>query len=54
VVSALLARRLDAPDVARQQRVLTQLQQQATDIGTSGRDPVFGYGLLGEAQNDTP
>ncbi|VAX03360.1 hypothetical protein MNBD_GAMMA20-2203 [hydrothermal vent metagenome] len=53
VVSALLARRLKVPDVTHQQHVIAQLQQQATDMGASGRDPVFGYGLISGAQHVT-
>ncbi len=53
VVSALLAQRLETPDLARQRQVLAQLQQQAVDLGADGRDPVFGYGLIGEAQHAT-
>jgi len=49
VISALLARQLRAPDRMRQQHAFAQLQQQTIDIGSAGRDPVFGYGLLGEA-----
>jgi len=54
VISALLAARLGTPDVTRQQDVFAQLKQQAMDMGTVGRDPVFGYGLLGEAQYVSP
>jgi len=54
VISALLAARLGTPDVTRQQHVFAQLQQQAMDMGAVGRDPVFGYGLLGEAQYVSP
>jgi len=49
VVAELLAEKLDAPDVAARERALTELAASATDLGKSGRDDVYGAGLVGAA-----
>jgi hypothetical protein len=47
VVSGLLAARLPQPDREAAQAAITSLVHQAVDAGAPGRDPVYGYGLLG-------
>ena len=49
IVAALLARELPAPDRDAAARAVTALAMSATDLGASGRDPVYGYGLVGMA-----
>ena len=49
IVAALLARELPAPDRNAAARAVTALAMSATDLGASGRDPVYGYGLVGMA-----
>lgn len=46
IVAGLLAARLSAPDVAGRDRALSTLSAGARDLGASGRDPVYGEGLL--------
>ena len=48
VIAGLLAERLEAPDRAAAQRAVAALIEMAVDLGAPGRDPVFGYGLVGE------
>ena len=54
LVAGLLAARLPAPDPAAARAVLQALAHDALDLGASGRDPVFGWGLVGEAQRVAP
>jgi hypothetical protein len=47
LVAGLLAARLPAPDLGRAQRAVDELAREAVDLGASGVDPVYGYGLVG-------
>ncbi len=47
-VAGLLSKFLQMPDRAAARAALLGLEQQAIDLGPSGRDVVFGFGLLGE------
>jgi subtilisin family serine protease len=49
IVSGLLATRLPAPDLAVAHRALEWLLGEAVDLGSRGRDIIFGDGLVGEA-----
>ncbi|MEQ1865181.1 MAG: S8 family serine peptidase [Micropepsaceae bacterium] len=46
IVTAALARMIDAPDRKRAEAALTSLKSDALDAGAPGRDPVFGYGII--------
>ncbi len=46
-VASLLARQLPYPDVAAAQAAIARLAESAQDLGTPGRDPVYGWGLVG-------
>lgn len=48
LVAGLLAARLPRPDPAGAQEALAWLRSQAQDLGASGRDDVYGWGLVGE------
>ncbi len=54
IVAALLARELTVPDRAVAAWVIAALAKEATDLGASGRDPVFGYGLVGMKYRNPP
>ncbi len=54
LVAGTLAAELDMPDVAGAQRALTRLAERATDLGSPGRDPVFGWGLVAEQARNAP
>lgn len=45
-VARRLALELAAPDAAARERALQRLVAEAHDLGTGGRDPVYGYGAL--------
>jgi hypothetical protein len=47
-VAARLAVLLDVPDVKRADAAVKELAAHARDLGAPGRDPVFGYGLIGD------
>ena len=47
VVAARIARSLAAPDPAQRRRAIDQAVKSARDLGAPGRDPVYGYGLVG-------
>ncbi|MGA0609078.1 S8 family serine peptidase [Caldimonas sp. KR1-144] len=49
VVAGLLARWLAQPDPQAASAALARLAAGAIDLGTPGRDPVYGFGLVGEA-----
>ena len=49
IVAAMLARALPVPDRATATRAIAALANEAIDLGASGRDPVFGYGVVGMA-----
>ncbi len=46
-VAGLLAQSLTAPDPQAASAALARLAATAVDLGAEGRDPVFGYGLVG-------
>lgn len=48
VVAAKLAASLEAPNVALAAKAVEALAAEARDLGAPGRDPVFGYGLIGD------
>jgi len=50
-VAVLLAQQIRQPDVAVAQGALARLAAAALDLGSPGRDPVYGLGLVGA---DTP
>ena len=54
VVAGLLAETLHEPDVQLAARALAQLTARAVDLGAPGRDPVFGFGCVGEAARTPP
>ena len=47
-VSGLLAAMLSQPECSGEQ-ALQRLAAQAIDLGARGRDPVYGFGLVGSA-----
>lgn len=49
IVAGLLALNLPAPDKAAADRAVMALAQEAVDLGSAGPDPVYGFGLVGEA-----
>lgn len=54
LVAGLLAARLPAPDPAAARAAVQALTREALDLGASGRDPVFGWGLVAEARRVAP
>ena len=46
-VAALLAQQMQQPDVATAQAAIARLVATALDLGAPGRDPVYGWGLVG-------
>lgn len=54
IVAALLARSLPVPDRASADKALAALAQSAIDLGARGRDPVYGYGLVGMEYRNAP
>jgi subtilisin family serine protease len=53
-VAGLLAAQLDEPDPAAAKLAVQALVRQAVDLGASGRDPVFGWGLVAESSRTAP
>jgi hypothetical protein len=53
-VAGLLADELPTPDAAAARRALARVAERATDLGEPGRDPVFGWGLVGEQARNAP
>jgi Subtilase family len=49
IVAARLAKLLTRPDVKLAQSALSSLESQARDLGTPGRDGIFGHGLIEDA-----
>ncbi|MDN3922788.1 S8 family serine peptidase [Roseateles violae] len=49
LVAALLAAHLPRPDPAAAHEALARLQAEALDLGASGRDEIYGWGLVGES-----
>jgi Subtilase family len=47
-VAARLAILLDVPDAKRADAAVGELAAHARDLGAPGRDPVYGYGLIGD------
>lgn len=54
LVAGLLAAHLPAPDPAAARAAVQALAREALDLGTTGRDPVFGWGLIGEGRRVAP
>jgi hypothetical protein len=54
IVAGLLALELRAPDKAGADRAIMALAQEAMDLGSPGPDPVYGFGLVGEALRRQP
>lgn len=54
LVAGLLARDLPQPDPDAAVAVLARLAREAVDLGEPGRDPVYGFGLVGEAARTPP
>ena len=54
IVAGLLAARLTEPDRSRAQAALAALAASAIDLGPPGRDPAFGFGLVGDALRVDP
>ena len=49
LVAGLLATMLHKPDPPDAQRAVAELARSAVDLGSAGKDPIFGYGLVGMA-----
>ncbi|HKE94443.1 MAG TPA: S8 family serine peptidase [Povalibacter sp.] len=47
VVAGLLAQNVTTPDRANAERAVATLASQAIDLGSRGRDPIYGQGLVG-------
>lgn len=47
IVAGLLAEALHAPDKGAADRAVADLAAHAVDLGAPGRDPVYGFGLVG-------
>jgi subtilisin family serine protease len=54
IVAALLAAQVTQPDPAQVSVALSALQSQAIDLGPSGRDLTYGFGLVGEEFRNDP
>jgi subtilisin family serine protease len=54
LVAGLLAAQLDTPDPVASKLAVQALARQAVDLGASGRDPVFGWGLVAESSRTAP
>jgi Subtilase family len=54
IVAGLLARTVHEPDPASAARALEALNAQAVNLGPPGRNPIYGYGLVGEALRTSP
>jgi subtilisin family serine protease len=54
IVAGLLAGFETEPNVQNAATALERLKQQAVDLGKPGVDPVFGFGLVGEAIRKAP
>jgi subtilisin family serine protease len=54
IVAGLLALKLPAPDKAAADRAVMALTQEAVHLGSPGRDPVYGFGLVGEELRRQP
>ena len=54
IVAGLLALKLPAPDKAAADRAVMTLAQEAVNLGSPGPNPVYGFGLVGEALGRQP
>lgn len=54
LVAGLLAGTLHEPNPQEAAAALAQLAARAVDLGAPGRDPVFGFGFVGEAARTPP
>ncbi len=54
VVAGLLAQLMDEASPAAAQQALTRLIGTATDLGPPGKDPIYGYGLVGKEIRTDP
>jgi hypothetical protein len=54
VVAGLLAKVLPEPEPEAAQRVVSALSANAIDLGRSGRDTSYGWGLVGERSRNDP
>jgi hypothetical protein len=54
LVAGLLAGALDRPDAEAAAQALAGLAAAAVDLGTAGRDPTYGHGLVGESLRTDP
>lgn len=54
IVAALLAAQMTQPDPAQVSVALNALEGQAIDLGPSGRDLTYGFGLVGEEFRNDP
>jgi subtilisin family serine protease len=54
IVAALLAAQVTRPDPTQVSVALSALESQAIDLGPSGRDLTYGFGLLGEEYRNDP
>jgi subtilisin family serine protease len=53
-VAGLLADELREPDPQAASSALARLAARAIDLGERGRDPVYGFGLVGETERVSP
>jgi len=54
IVAGLLAEALGEPNAQSAAAALLSLERSAIDLGATGRDDVFGHGLVGEAARTAP
>jgi len=54
IVAGLLSLKLDVVDKTAADKAIAALASEAVDLGAPGPDPVFGYGLVGEALRHQP
>jgi subtilisin family serine protease len=54
IVAGLLAAQLHEPNAAAAEKAVSQLAQQAQDLGARGPDKVYGNGLVGNAVRTAP
>lgn len=54
LVAGLLAEKLSMPDAQAAREALARLARQAADLGSRGRDEVYGWGLVAEQARNRP
>ena len=54
IVAGLLAAKFSAPEPAAASERIDELARDAVDLGAPGRDPVYGFGLVGAAYRVPP